>query len=126
MPTPPPPRPAHCALRTQSGKEPGCAETIATVFRSDLQLLMCARRIPQYECPITATALTGDEKKAFVKHLHILKAHAGVTFDAIAKALGVTNVYAAQLFNNQAQLKPQSAPKLKEIVPGKPVCQRGW
>merc|ERR1712083_1132776 len=31
---------------------------------------------------------------------------------------GVTNLYAAQLFNNQAQLKPEHAPKLQEIIPG--------
>jgi len=32
--------------------------------------------------------------------------------------LGVTNVYAAQLFVNQAQLKPTTAEKLKSICPG--------
>ena len=41
-----------------------------------------------------------------------------MTFDDIAKYLGVTNAYVAQLFVGQAQLKPATAPKLKEKVPG--------
>lgn len=45
------------------------------------------------------------------------KAAAGLTFDQIALSIGVTNAYVAQLFMNQAQLKPLTAEKLKAIVP---------
>lgn len=46
------------------------------------------------------------------------KAKAGLTFDQIAEAIGVTNAYVAQLFMNQAQLKPATAAKLAASVPG--------
>ena len=45
------------------------------------------------------------------------KSASKLTFDEIADKLGVTNAYAAQLFMNQAQLKPATAAKLKDIVP---------
>jgi cyanate lyase len=54
---------------------------------------------------------------AFVDSLLAAKAASGKTYDEIAAALGVTNAYAAQLFYNQAQLKPEAAPKLKAAVP---------
>ena len=73
--------------------------------------------LPVYEVPATAKALTGKAKDDFVSHLHLIKAKAHVSFDAIAKHLGTTNIYAAQLINNQAQLKPDHATKLKELIP---------
>lgn len=57
-------------------------------------------------------------KAALVERLLDAKSAAGKTFDEIAAALGVTNAYVAQLFMNQAQLKPATASKLAEIVPG--------
>jgi cyanate lyase len=41
----------------------------------------------------------------------------GKSFDEIAAALGLCNVYTAQLFYNQAQLKPGTVEKLKSVVP---------
>ena len=41
-----------------------------------------------------------------------------LTFDEIAKGLGLTNSYVAQLFVGQANLKPATAEKLKKLVPG--------
>jgi cyanate lyase len=56
-------------------------------------------------------------KVAFVDKLLTAKAASGKSFDEIAEALGVTNAYAAQLFFNQAMLKPETAAKLKKAVP---------
>eukprot|EP00898_Chlorokybus_atmophyticus_P002362 jgi/Chlat1/3126/Chrsp21S03359 len=50
-----------------------------------------------------------------IRYLTIEKS--GKSFDQIASELGVTNAYAAQLFLNQAQLKPHTAEKLKKAVP---------
>ncbi|KAI3431673.1 hypothetical protein D9Q98_004720 [Chlorella vulgaris] len=58
-----------------------------------------------------------DAKVAFVDKLLTAKAASGKSFDEIAEALGVTNAYAAQLFFNQAMLKPETAAKLKKAVP---------
>ena len=57
-------------------------------------------------------------KEELIERLLKAKDDAGVTFDEIAKKLKVTNVYTAQLFMNQAQLKAKTAEKLKAIVPG--------
>ena len=59
-----------------------------------------------------------EKKEELVERLLAAKSAAGVTFDDIAKKLGTTNVYCAQLFVNQAQLKATTAEKLKSIVPG--------
>lgn len=58
-----------------------------------------------------------EKKEDLVERLLKAKDEAGVTFDEIAKKLKVTNVYAAQLFVHQAQLKPATAERLKKIVP---------
>ena len=56
-------------------------------------------------------------KEALISRLLEAKDNCGKSFDEIAAHLGLTNVYAAQLFMNQAQLKPHLVLKLKEIVP---------
>ena len=61
---------------------------------------------------------SGSSKEALVERLLAAKTESGKTFDQIAASLGVTNAYAAQLFVNQAQLKPSTAEKLKAAVPG--------
>ncbi len=58
------------------------------------------------------------EKKAIVAILLDLKKKSGKTYEELAQALGVTNVYVAQLLRRQAQLKPQTAPKLAQLLPG--------
>lgn len=57
------------------------------------------------------------EKDQLVARLLKVKDTCGKTYDEIGAHLGVTNLYAAQLFMNQAQLKPNTAIKLKEICP---------
>ena len=46
------------------------------------------------------------------------KEKSGKTFDQIADELGFTNTYTTQLLFGQAQLKPDTLPKLKKAVPG--------
>lgn len=45
------------------------------------------------------------------------KADAGVSYDQLAEALGVTNTYCAQLLLGQAKLTPDTATKLQQILP---------
>ena len=45
------------------------------------------------------------------------KEASGKTFSQIGEACGITNVYCAQLFHNQAQLKPNTAAALRKAVP---------
>ncbi|CAJ1357479.1 unnamed protein product [Effrenium voratum] len=58
------------------------------------------------------------EKAALVARLLEAKERSGKSFDELAKGLGLTNGYTANLFFNQAQLKAPAAAKLKELVPG--------
>ena len=59
-----------------------------------------------------------EKKSQLVHRLLQAKEKSGHSFDHIASHCGLTNAYCAQLFYNQAQLKPNTAKKLKEIVPG--------
>jgi cyanate lyase len=60
---------------------------------------------------------TVEKKNLLIERLLVAKAKSNKDFDTIAKELGVTNSYAAQLFMAQAQLKPQTAVKLSKCVP---------
>mmetsp|Transcript_100209 Transcript_100209/g.223682 ORF Transcript_100209/g.223682 Transcript_100209/m.223682 type:complete len:203 (-) Transcript_100209:33-641(-) len=75
----------------------------------------------QDSCPASG-CLSGhsplEEKAGLVARLLAAKEASGKTFDAIASELGLTNGYTANLFYNQAQLKPGTAPLLKKAVPG--------
>ncbi|KAJ3021593.1 UNVERIFIED_CONTAM: hypothetical protein HDU68_009545 [Siphonaria sp. JEL0065] len=63
------------------------------------------------------SALNPETKAALVSRLLVAKEASNKTFDEIATHLGVTNLYASQLFFNQTELKQHSAVKLLEIVP---------
>lgn len=56
-------------------------------------------------------------KQALVSRLLTAKESTGKTFTQIAEEVGLTNVFTAQLFYNQAQLKPDRVEKLKKAVP---------
>ena len=58
------------------------------------------------------------DKKELVEKLLAAKEASGKTYDEIAKALNLFNIYVAQLFRAQAQLKGETAPKLAKLVPG--------
>ena len=57
------------------------------------------------------------DKAALVAGLLAAKQASGKTFDQIAGEVGLTNAYTAQLFYNQAQLKPQLREALAKAVP---------
>lgn len=46
------------------------------------------------------------EKEGYVQEALMAKSSAGLTFDEIAKAMGLTNVYVAQIFYCQVSLLP--------------------
>ncbi len=57
-------------------------------------------------------------KKETVERLLAARAATGKTYDELADALGLCNVYVAQLFRRQAQLKNNTEAKLVKLVPG--------
>lgn len=62
-----------------------------------------------------------QRKKAnIVAELQAVKLNSGKTYNQIAEETGLTNVFVAQLLKRQAQLKPETAPKLKAALPGLP------
>ncbi|OEU18226.1 Cyanate_lyase-domain-containing protein [Fragilariopsis cylindrus CCMP1102] len=52
-----------------------------------------------------------------VERMLLRKAKSKLSYDDIAKALGVTNTYAAQLLLGQAKLTSSTAEKLREVLP---------
>lgn len=61
------------------------------------------------------------ENKASLTHqLQCVKRTSGKSYSQIAKETGLTNVYVAQLLRRQAQLKPETAPKLRAALPNLP------
>ncbi|KAK9827998.1 hypothetical protein WJX81_007030 [Elliptochloris bilobata] len=75
--------------------------------------------VPQVAEPVTrCQAVSAVGKTELARKLLLAKEASGKTFNQIAKECGLTNLYTAQLFFNQAQLKEATAPKLKAAVPG--------
>ena len=58
------------------------------------------------------------EKKDLVSKLLAARISSGKTYDELGEGLGLCNVYVAQLFHAQSQLKPETEPKLVKLVPG--------
>lgn len=67
--------------------------------------------------PTSRSVSSSVGKEALLSRLLSAKDESKKSFDEISAHLGLTNVYTAQLFMNQAQLKPDKVKKLKEIVP---------
>ncbi|XP_017974284.1 PREDICTED: cyanate hydratase [Theobroma cacao] len=61
-----------------------------------------------------------QNKANVTRRLQIIKLRSGKTFNQIAEETGFTNVYVAQLFKRQAQLKAETAPKLRDALPDLP------
>eukprot|EP00884_Botryococcus_braunii_P014112 jgi/Botrbrau1/22701/Bobra.0132s0040.1 len=59
----------------------------------------------------------GAGKEALVDGLLAAKEASGKTFSQIAEETGLTNLYTAQLFYGQAQLKPDREASLRQAVP---------
>lgn len=62
--------------------------------------------------------MSAIKKAELVERLLAAKAASGKTYDEIALSCGLTNLFTAQLFMNQAQLRPDTAAKLSAAVPG--------
>ncbi len=58
------------------------------------------------------------EKKEILAKLLAAKEESGKTYDQLADSLGLCNLFVAQLFRRQAQLKSGTEGKLKQLVPG--------
>lgn len=58
------------------------------------------------------------EKTELVEKLLAAKEASGKSYDDLADALGLCNVYVAQIFHAQAQLKKEVEKKLVKLVPG--------
>ncbi|CAK9150990.1 unnamed protein product [Ilex paraguariensis] len=56
-------------------------------------------------------------KESLVTQLQAVKRKSGKTYGQLAAETGLTNVYVAQLLRRQAQLKPETAPKLRAALP---------
>lgn len=62
--------------------------------------------------------MEAQSKKAMtIAKLQQVKHNSGKNYNQIAAETGLTNVYVAQLLKRQAQLKPETAPKLKVALP---------
>ncbi|KAJ8768343.1 hypothetical protein K2173_021496 [Erythroxylum novogranatense] len=58
-----------------------------------------------------------EAKTTICNRLLAVKRNSGKTYSQIAEETGLTNVYVAQLLRRQAQLKPETAPKLRAALP---------
>ncbi|KAK8655057.1 hypothetical protein V6N13_107649 [Hibiscus sabdariffa] len=65
--------------------------------------------------------MKGNQSKANISsRLQIIKQKSGKSYNQIAEETILTNVYVAQLFKRQAQLKPETVPKLRAVLPDLP------
>lgn len=60
------------------------------------------------------------QKASTVSSLDAVKRQSGKSYGQIAAETGLTNVYVAQLLKRQAQLKPDTASKLRAALPELP------
>lgn len=58
-----------------------------------------------------------EMKASVVNRLLLVKRQSGKSYNQIAEETGLTNVYVGQLLRRQAQLKPETAPKLRAALP---------
>ncbi|KAI5573130.1 hypothetical protein BDE02_10G058900 [Populus trichocarpa] len=61
-----------------------------------------------------------DNKTTIINRLVAVKRNSGKSCSQIAEQTGLTNVYVAQLLRRQAQLNPDTAPKLRAALPELP------
>ncbi|XP_028785179.1 cyanate hydratase [Neltuma alba] len=61
-----------------------------------------------------------ENKSTITGRLQAIKRKSGKSYNQLAEDTGLTNVYVAQLLRRQAQLKPETAPKLRAALPDLP------
>ncbi|CAK0737267.1 hypothetical protein CVIRNUC_000883 [Coccomyxa viridis] len=75
-------------------------------------------RCQSYSPAAMPSIVRGQDRKDLVRQLLEAKQASGKTYTEIAKEVGLTNLYTAQLFQHQAELKEGTAPLLQKAVPG--------
>jgi cyanate lyase len=95
---------SRVAARSQALSRPACA---ASFIRCQSSASNLAASPPSDK----------ESKLALVKQLIAAKEASGKSFTQISKEVGLTNLYTAQLFYNQAQLKEATIDKLRKAVP---------
>lgn len=60
------------------------------------------------------------------KQNHAVQERSGKTFTQIAQEVGLTNMYTAQLFYNQSQLKPEYVDALRKVRPRRDYVSPAW
>ena len=63
------------------------------------------------------TSFDAEETAKRVQRCLAVKEASGLSFDELANELGLTNTYTCQLLLGQAQLNPDTAPKLQALLP---------
>lgn len=61
-----------------------------------------------------------ESKGTITSRLQAVKRKCGKSYNQLAVETGLTNVYVAQLLRRQAQLKPETASKLRAALPDLP------
>ena len=85
------------------------AAAAATVLRGGTPRCSAQRGLTRFDAEETAKR---------VQRCLAVKEASGLSFDELANELGLTNTYTCQLLLGQAQLKPDTAPKLQALLPG--------
>lgn len=67
--------------------------------------------------PLKMAYMDPSKKAALIERLISAKTESGKSYDDLAKELGTTNAFVAQLFTNQAQLRSNQVEKLTKLVP---------
>ena len=84
----------------------------STLSETPLKVSRGASRLGRVQC-----AATAYETAERVQRCLSVKEKSGMSFDALATTLGLTNTYTCQLFLGQAQLKEATALKMKAALP---------
>jgi len=90
------------------------------MFSSRSRFLATPLRLLRLSSSSSATrsrSASSSATLARVERVLAAKAAEGLSYDALAEQLGVTNTYAAQLLLGQAKLTAETAPKLRQALP---------
>ena len=95
-----------------------CAPAAALVLPTrSLASLPARSSVVRHASPCMYSSIDAEATAARTARLLAAKEASGLTFDELATKLELTNTYTVQLLLGQAQLKPDTAPKLKAALP---------
>ncbi|ETO23165.1 hypothetical protein RFI_14020 [Reticulomyxa filosa] len=92
-----------------------------SVLRSTIPYQHCSRShastVKQFTAkPLSPSIISEEKRRQYIQQIWLAKEAKEITIDEIAKKLGYTNVYTAQILNLQAPLNPEKACELCEIL----------